>query len=180
MHDPPTIRPDVLVHQEGVLALCAFVGLFFSERGLIEALAPRGSLIVSLGSGTAAGLGVVVLAWLVRDLPPLVRLERWQRRVIGGWTTTDAFVVAIISGFAEEALMRALLQPIIGLVAASLLFAILHVVPDQRLWAWPVIALGAGIVLGLVFENWGFPAAAAAHVVINLFGLLRLRRSRQE
>jgi len=54
---------------------------------------------------------------------------------------------ALLSGLAEEALLRALLQPVIGLVPAALLFAVLHLVPDRRLWMWPVIALGLGLVL---------------------------------
>jgi membrane protease YdiL (CAAX protease family) len=69
-----------------------------------------------------------------------------------------------------------LLQPAIGLLGAALLFAALHLVPDRRLWMWPVIALGLGIVLGLVFSRYGYPAAAAAHCAINLLALTRLRR----
>ncbi|MGD8441468.1 MAG: CPBP family glutamic-type intramembrane protease, partial [Holophagae bacterium] len=74
----------------------------------------------------------------------------------------------------EEALIRALLQPILGLVPAAAVFAVLHVVPDRRLWFWPLFALAAGILLGVLFDAFGYPAAATAHVVINLTALLRL------
>jgi len=73
-------------------------------------------------------------------------------------------------------LLRALLQPVIGLVPAALLFAALHLVPDRRLWVWPAIALVLGLMLGVVFSRFGYPAAAAAHVAINLLALMRLRR----
>jgi len=81
-----------------------------------------------------------------------------------------------LSGIAEEALLRALLQPVIGLVPAALLFAVLHLVPDRRLWMWPAIALVLGLVLGVIFSRFGYPAAATAHCAINLLALLRLRR----
>ena len=103
-------------------------------------------------------------------------LEAWQRKMVKGWSMTDAAVVAVFSGLAEEALVRALLQPVIGLLPAALLFAALHAIPDRRLWLWPVIALLLGIVLGVLFEHAGYPAAAAAHIVINAISLLRLQR----
>ena len=88
--------------------------------------------------------------------------------------------MAAFSGLAEEALIRALLQPVIGLLPAALLFAVLHVVPDRRLWLWPVLACALGVGLGMIFEFGGYPAAAAAHIAINAFALLRLRRTSVE
>lgn len=175
--EPAPVRPTLLIHQEGVLALVALVGLSFTERGLRAGLAPAGSLSVSLAAGLGVATVVVALAWLARALPPLRRLERWQRAVVGNWTITDAVAVALLSGLAEEALLRALLQPIIGLYPAAAVFAVLHLVPDRRLWAWPVFALACGVALGGAFARFGYPAAAGAHIVINLVALLRLRRS---
>jgi hypothetical protein len=34
--------------------------------------------------------------------------------------------------------------------------------------------------LGMIFEFGGYPAAAAAHIAINAFALLRLRRTSVE
>jgi membrane protease YdiL (CAAX protease family) len=83
--------------------------------------------------------------------------------------------VSVLSGLAEEALMRAVLQPVIGLIAAAALFAALHVVPDRGLWLWPALALVLGVGFGLLFERYGYPAAAAAHVTLNLIALQQLR-----
>jgi membrane protease YdiL (CAAX protease family) len=118
--------------------------------------------------------------WPLRNVGPLARLERWQRTIVSDWSVTDAVVVALVSGLAEEALLRALLQPIIGLIPAAAIFAVLHLVPDRRLWIWPVFALVVGLLFGLVFNCWGYPAVAAAHVTVNLAALLRLRRGGQE
>lgn len=175
MSDPPAIRAVALVHQEGVLALVAVIGLFFSERPILDALSPSGSLLGSLAAGAAAAAVCVGVLWLLRAVPPLERLERWQRGVVARWSTTDAVSVALISGVAEEALLRALLQPVIGLAPAAVLFAVLHIVPDRKLWIWPVFALASGLLLGVLFESHGYPAAATAHILINLVALVRLR-----
>jgi membrane protease YdiL (CAAX protease family) len=95
--------------------------------------------------------------------------------MVKGWTITDALAVAVFSGLAEEALLRAVVQPLIGLLPAAAIFAVLHLIPDRRLWLWPVLALAMGVVLGVVFELAGYPAAAVAHMVINGLSLLRLR-----
>ena len=42
------------------------------------------------------------------------------------------------------------------------------------------LALILGVVLGLVFEYGGYPAAAAAHIAINALALLRLQRAVEE
>ena len=199
--DPPAVRPVPLLHQEGVLGLLAIVGLALGERGALGGLAPVDGRGASKGPfrlqvqvrpsepanecdscldgcllvGVGGGLGCSFLLWLIRGIPPLAELQRFQRRLVRDWTVTDAVAVALLSGLAEEALLRALLQPLIGLFPAALLFAALHLVPDRRLWLWPLIALTLGIALGLIFEGWGYPAAAAAHIVINVLALLRLR-----
>jgi membrane protease YdiL (CAAX protease family) len=165
-----------LIHQEGVIGVIAVVGLSFREPGLLRAITPPIGLGASLFYGAVVGAVCFGAMWLARNLEPLRELEAWQQKMVSGWTVTDALAVALLSGLAEEALIRALLQPIIGLVPAALLFAVLHVIPERRLWLWPVIALALGVVLGLLFERAGYPAAVIAHVLINAFSLMRLRR----
>lgn len=180
MSDPPAIRAVALVHQEGVLALIAVIGLSLGEGRILDALAPNGPLFGSILAGAAAGAVCVGVVWLLRAVSGLRRLERWQRGVVAGWTISDAVSVALISGIAEEALLRALLQPLIGLAPAAVIFALLHIVPDRKLWFWPVFALASGLLLGVLFEFGGYPAAATAHILINLVALLRLRRPEGE
>jgi membrane protease YdiL (CAAX protease family) len=171
----PAIPAVAIVHQEGFLGLIAVVGLSFGERGLSAALAPAASIVTSLAVGVVVASAAVALLWLLRGLPPLARLEQWQRGVVVGWSVTDAVAVAVLSGLAEEALLRAFLQPIVGLLPTAGLFAVLHLVPDRELWIWPIVAFAAGLVLGVSYDRFGFPAAAAAHILINLVALLRLR-----
>ena len=170
-----SIPPVVLVHQEGVIGAIALIGLAFRGDVLAE-LAARGTALTAVLVGVGAGVGGFSLMWLLRLLPPVKELERWQRGMVRGWTMTDAAAIAVFSGLAEEALIRAFLQPIIGLLPAALIFAGLHIVPDRRLWMWPLLALVLGIGLGLIFEYGGYPAAATAHIAINLLSLMRLRK----
>jgi len=174
---PRSIPPQVLIHQEGVIAVIAFVGLALGADGIRDGLAARGPLATAIFTGTLAGVGSFLTLWLIRSFRPLFELEKWQRHMVREWTITDAAAVAVFSGLAEEALIRGLLQPLIGLLPAAMVFAVLHLVPDRRLWLWPVIALLLGLVLGGVYELGGYPAAAAAHVVINALSLARLRNS---
>jgi membrane protease YdiL (CAAX protease family) len=173
--DPRPVRAVALLHQEGVLGLIAIVGLAFRAGGPMPALAPTIAPFTSLAIGLTAGFGSSLVLWLVRKVPPLRELQWFQQRLVQGWTVSDVLAVAVLSGVAEEALLRALLQPIIGLLPAAALFAVLHLVPDRRLWLWPVIAFVLGMVLGLLYETAGYPAAATAHVAINACALLRLR-----
>ncbi len=96
----------------------------------------------SLGAGLLTGGVCLILLFALLLIPSVKELERWQAGMVQGWTVIDAVAVAIFSGLAEEALIRVLLQP------------------------W----------IGLVFERWGYPAVATAHIVVNLVSLLRLRR----
>lgn len=168
-----------LLHQEGVIGVIALVGLSFRPQGLATALAPDGSALRAILVGIGTGALCAGFFWCLRRLPAFASLEVWQRRMVQGWSTTDAVAVALFSGMAEEALVRALLQPIIGLVPAALLFAALHFMPDRRLWLWPILALTLGVVLGKLFEFGGYPAAAAAHITINAISLYRLQRTEE-
>ena len=174
---PRSVPAVVLIHQEGVVAVIALAGLAFSASGVLGGLAAKGALATAVLTGMVVGAGCFLILWLIRGLRPLSELESWQRHMVRGWTITDAAAVAVFSGLAEEALIRGLLQPVIGLVPAAAVFALLHLVPDRRLWMWPVVAFVLGLVLGGVYERGGYPAAAAAHVAINALSLTRLRRA---
>jgi hypothetical protein len=180
--DPPlrTIPAVALIHQEGVIGIIAVIGLSLRSPGLVASLAPVGPAALALSVGFGAGALCAGLFWLLRRVPALAQLEKWQRRMLRGWSPTDAVAVAVFSGLAEEALVRALLQPLIGLLPAAILFSALHFMPDRRLWLWPLLALILGVMLGGLFEFGGYPAAAVAHITINAFSLRRLQRTAGE
>lgn len=159
--------------------MIALVGLSFRDPGPLAALLPRTTWIEAFAAALVVAAGSLLVMFLGLRIPAVRDLERWQVLLVQEWSLTDVVAVAVLSGLCEEALLRALAVPWIGVVPAALLFAALHLVPDRRLWAWPVIAFAMGLVMGLLFEKWGYPAAAIAHILVNLLSLLRLvRKSR--
>lgn len=173
---PPQLGAVTLLHQEGLFGLVALVGLAMRDPGPLAALDVKGSWWIAAAAGvTVAGVCLLTLRLLL-VFPAVQDLEQWQAALVMNWTVSDAVAVALLSGLCEEALVRALLQPWIGLVPAALIFAALHVVPDRRLWIWPLVAFVMGLLFGVLFEHWGYPAAALAHFLMNLASLLRLRR----
>jgi len=75
---------------------------------------------------------------------PLVRQASFGELLLG----------AAMAGFSEELFFRGLLQPEIGLPAASLVFGLLHG-PSRDLWPLAVWAVGAGALLGFVYSASG-------------------------
>ncbi len=175
---PVKIEPRRVVHQEGILGVLALGGLGLRDGSPLPGLLPHGSLATGLAAGAAAGAGIVLLLWAFGRIPAVRALERWQRAMVAGWSLADVVGIALLSGLTEEALVRALFQPLVGLVPAALIFGLLHIVPDRETWVWPLLAVVLGLALGVLFARWGYPAAACAHAAINLGGFLRLKLTR--
>jgi membrane protease YdiL (CAAX protease family) len=174
-----------LVFYALVLALAVVISLL-SGHPLLHARAP----------GASAGAGAVEpIDWL-RD--PLVGLlaagvvialselltatTRWGEalaralaELLGPLSLRDCVVLAAASGVAEEALFRGALQPLLGLVGASLLFGVAHFVPRRELLPWMLFSLAAGFGLGWLYELTGnLVAPVVAHAGVNAVNLRRL------
>jgi len=133
-----------------------------------------------IGVGTA--LGFVALGLLAYRLLPVLRglADELAPQLIDGARPAHLVLLAALSGFGEEALFRGALQPVLGLVATSLLFGVLHVGPDRRYLIWTLWAVLAGFVLGLLYNlTGGILAPAAAHALNNAAVLLLWKRSRK-
>ena len=132
-------------------------------------------LLWGLGAG-AALLGL----WLAgRAVLPLAReLERAIAAILDGLSPSDAFALAVISGFAEELFFRGAVQGSWGVVAATVLFALLHTGPGRPFLLWTAFALLAGAVFGvLALLRGNLLAPIVAHVAVNAVNLTRLARS---
>lgn len=96
---------------------------------------------------------------------------------LGPLSVLDVAYLALLSGVAEELLFRGALQPQVGFVLASLIFGSVHFVPDRRFLPWTASALLMGFVLGGLLELTGsIIAPITAHVLVNFFNLLQIRR----
>jgi membrane protease YdiL (CAAX protease family) len=141
------LSPSILLAASGLTLLFAAVnfGLFYLGRRL--AVAPA------------------VYSFLEKDIFPLVREATLGELLLG----------AAMAGFSEELLFRGLLQPLVGLVAASLVFGLLHG-PSRGLWPLALWAAGAGAFLGVLqieAENLMLPTLV--HAFYDALALLYVR-----
>lgn len=184
--EPLPLAPERLVRlavwlYAGLLALALLGGLwvdhapFFASAEAAEAGVRWGR---DLALGLAAALGVIALSGLLTARTRLgARLADALARHIGPLPWSHCLALAVASGIAEEALFRGLLQPLVGWVAASLLFGLAHLVPRRELLPWTAFAVAAGFGLGALFEITGnLVAPAAAHVGVNAVNLRLLAR----
>jgi membrane protease YdiL (CAAX protease family) len=128
--------------------------------------------------GLLVGIGVVCVSFLCATY------TGWGRAVaselaaaIGTLGMTGALLLAFASGLAEEMFFRGALQPRVGLLPASILFAGMHFIPRRTLLPWTAFALVAGLLLGGLFQWTGnLLAPVTAHIVVNAVNLPLLER----
>jgi len=134
----------------------------------------RAALGIALGAGFA--LAVVLLSSLGSRRYAWVRsLENEFRRLLGPMSDSEAFIAAVLSGCAEELFFRGALQPLLGLVGASLVFGLVHVGPGRRFLPWTAFALVAGFAFGsLVHFGFGLLPAMISHGIVNFLNLRRI------
>jgi hypothetical protein len=162
-----------------VLAIAGAVWLGLARDGitLAQLVDPQtwwADLLWGLGAGAA-----LLALWLAgRTLLPIAReLERAIAALLDGLSLPDALALALISGFAEELFFRGAVQGSWGIVAATVLFALLHTGPGRPFLLWTLFALVAGAVFGgLVLVRGNLLAPVVAHVLVNAVNLSRLVR----
>ncbi len=133
--------------------------------------------------GAAAACGTVASgALLYRMLPVLRKIsDELAPRLVDGARRRDLVLLSVFSGVGEEAFFRGALQPVLGLVATSILFGALHIGPDRRYLAWTLWAIGAGFLFGFLYEwTGGLLAPMIAHVLHNAATLLLWKWSREK
>jgi len=152
--------------------------LYASAEAAARGMDPLRDVTVGL---MAAGL-VIALSHLWTEHTRSGRaLARGLASLLGPLSLRHVALLALVSGVAEEAFFRGALQPRVGLVAASVVFGLVHFVPRPEFRVWTVFSLAAGFLLGFLFEATGnLVAPAVAHVVINGVNLTRLVRGGPE
>jgi membrane protease YdiL (CAAX protease family) len=143
-------------------------------------LADRPLTALALGALTAGA--TVSLSLLAYRLVPALRAlaDELGPELVDGTRTRNLVVLAVLSGVGEEALFRGALQPLIGLVLASLLFGFVHVGPDRRYLVWTASAVFAGFVFGVLYGAMGgILAPVVAHALHNGTLLVLWKRSRR-
>ena len=120
----------------------------------------------------AAALAIAVSQLLTRHTQWGERMGRFLGHVLGRLDWRRCLLLAVLSGVAEETLFRGMIQPRVGLVAASLLFGLAHFVPRRALLPWTLMSVAAGFLLGWLFDVTGnLVAPVIAHAGINAVNL---------
>ncbi len=136
----------------------------------------RGSWWIDLLLGIGSGLLLLGLWWMGERVSPLAKqLEEQLAAMLGPLTTAEAVSLAVLSGFAEELFFRGAVQGQWGLLAATVLFAVLHTGPGSAFRAWTLFAVVAGGLFGGLMEWRGnLLAPVIGHFVVNGVNLRRL------
>ncbi len=135
-------------------------------------------ILLGLGCGL---LVVAVSAALVAYSRAYRRLADAMAAIIGPARWPAVAVAAVASGVAEECLFRGAAQASLGIVLATVLFALCHLVPDRRFLPWTLFALVVGAGLGALFLWRGsLVAPITAHACVNLINLRILARRAEE
>jgi membrane protease YdiL (CAAX protease family) len=131
---------------------------------------------LDLGLGLGAGLLLLGLWAAAERIFPLARdLEAKLAQALGPLSGSEAFALALLSGFAEELFFRGALQGTVGLVGATILFGLLHSGPGKAFRLWTLFALLAGGVLGLLMHWRGnLLGPVTGHFLVNAVNLRRL------
>ena len=143
-----------------------------------EAAARGVAWLADLGWGLAGGAAVIGVSWLATSRSRWgERLARALAELVGRPSVGQIALLALASGVGEEAFFRGALQPRVGLVGASLFFALAHFVPRREMLPWSGFSLVAGLALGALFEWSGnLVAPIAAHALVNGVNLTLLTR----
>lgn len=158
-----------------VLALAA-VG-FRIRRGLaqtlerlgIRKLSARDWLITLVGVGVLFGLNGALDAVQHRWLPGL-----WERdnavikALVANLSVGQMLLIGLSAGVGEEITVRGALQPKLGILLSSLLFAALHV---QYSWYGMAVIFLLGILLGLLRKRTSTSVAILVHTLYDIVAI---------
>jgi len=160
----------------GFLGAAGAIWIHFAcPRPLSELLRVEDRLL-TYGLGIGCGLAVAgISALIVRWYKPALVLEQEFGYLLGNQGVGEIFLLAAMSGLAEEILFRGALQQWVGPYLAAIVFAMAHPPFNRRLAMWPLFALAVGLLLAFEMEvTKGIVAPVLTHVVINLVNLLRI------
>lgn len=143
------------------------------------------SVVWQIGAGIAIGLPFSILAWIVVLKINVFAnfrtqmLELASRVDLGG---LNPLWFGLCAGVGEEALCRGALQPLLGIWWTSLLFTLAHYGTggfksmNPTKFGYAGFVFLASVLMGHVLIEIGLIAAAVLHSVVDVFGLVVLRR----
>jgi membrane protease YdiL (CAAX protease family) len=161
------------------LALLALGGVGFRvRRGLRDTLARLGLDAIAPAHWLLVGLGVVAMMalnggaeWVQRTwLPALWQNDQAVTQLITrGLTHSDAVLLGISAGVGEELAIRGALQPRLGILRTSAVFAALHV---QYSWFGVLVIFMLGVLLGTLRRRTSTTVAVLVHMLYDTLAVI--------
>jgi membrane protease YdiL (CAAX protease family) len=116
--------------------------------------------------------------FLTRKTTIFDSLKELFQNFFGGFGFFSLLWISLLSGFAEEALFRGVIQPYAGLIWTSFIFGILHIGPSPKFLPWTGFAVVMGFVLGTTAKlSDSLLVVSLIHTLVNFLNLLDLRYS---
>lgn len=143
---------------------------------------PRDAAIGVVAAFTLAVVNYLLLTrapsnWVVDGVRSVYR-ETIQP-LFGSMTPFGAVAIGVAAGVGEEWFFRGIVQPLLGLVGASVVFGLAHV-GGLRMLAFGVWAALMGLVMGaLASVTGGLTAPMVAHGLYDVLALEYIRRGAQ-
>ena len=155
------------------LALVGLGGMYWQES--FGALIPEEPILMlhHIVVGIAGGLFLILASrGLEKIVPSVATLTQGFGQMLGQFTPRHACLAAVASSLGEEIFFRGFLQSWWGVLASSVVFALLHIGPDRRFISWPFLAFGASLLLGSLMVYTGtIWASVIAHGLVNFVNL---------
>lgn len=160
----------------GFIAAAGIIWMHYTTPKKIGDLMTIGHPTLTFGLGIGAGLAMALASQLVVKLFSFAKsLEQEFGWLLGNQSYGEIFILAMLSGVAEEILFRGAMQQWVGPIFATFIFALAHPPFNQRLMMWPVFALLVGAVLALECElTKSLIAPILTHAIVNFVNLLRI------
>lgn len=140
-------------------------------------LSPFAAVSLSCLLGVVAALAVVLATRvLVARWARARALHQELRPFALALTPRQIGLVACLSSVAEELFFRGLLSPLIGVLASTALFAVVHQVRGPSRWVWSAWALVGGLLFAAIYAATGsLLGSVIAHALANATNLHLLR-----
>lgn len=153
------------------------IGLRVSRGvGLASILADSHNLEVALAAGLASAIVVALATRYYFAKFGRQIIKEFFLPIFRNVSDRDVVLLAILPAVGEEALFRGLLQSLIGIIPASLIFGFMHTGISRRLLSYSIWTTTVGLLLGVIYmwtgNLWG---SILAHAVINTSGVVWIR-----
>ncbi|MDW7675591.1 MAG: type II CAAX endopeptidase family protein [Bacillota bacterium] len=155
--------------QAAMVIIAQAIVYYSQNKNLIAAILPE-NINIALIQGLT--LGIVIYLVIFSCYKAIESFRIWSRKVVmpmlKSFDPQLLLAMGVLAGVSEELLFRGALQPIIGIIAASLLFGLVHYYGKKELLLYGVIATLMGLIMGAAYIYTGeIVVAILAHSSYN-------------